>query len=214
MGAEDWIKIIAVLIFFVGPVILRAFGGRDVQPDRRPPVELPDPPPRPQGGQRPQDGQPRSLEDEISEFLRETKRQGGEAPARRDNDSFRDDDDFVTAEPVRPSHSAPTYADRRSTKEVEATSARPALTEAMELGSVEQNPYAEVDVASLSSEPLTYEGLGDEYDYASVDVEPDDPHAEKVAAAVTGITLVEMIRDPNSLRSAFILGEVFRRPNR
>jgi len=203
MDLEDWIKIIAVLIFFVGPVLLRAFGGRDVQPDRRPPVELPDPPPRPQGGQ------PRSLEDEISEFLRETKRQGGEAPARDRNDTFRDDDDFVTAEPVRPS-----YSDRRSPSYPEAEPARAALAQAMETGSTGDNPYAEVDVASLSSEPLTYEGLGDEYDYTSVDVEPDDPHAEKVAAAVTGVTLVEMIRDPNSLRSAFILGEVFRRPNR
>ncbi|MEX0794731.1 MAG: hypothetical protein WD045_16455 [Pirellulaceae bacterium] len=210
MDVEDWIKIIAVLIFFVGPLILRAFGGRDVQPDRRPPVELPDPPPRPQGGQRPPDGQPRSLEDEISEFLRETKRQGGEAPARERNDTFHDDEDFVTAEPVRPS-----YSDRRSSPSyTEAEPAQAALAQALEFKSAHDNPYAEVDVASLSSEPLTYEGLGDEYDYTSVDVEPDDPHAEKVAAAVTGVTLVEMIRDPNSLRSAFILGEVFRRPNR
>lgn len=200
---EDWIKIIAVLIFFVGPVLLRALGGREVQPDR-PPVKLPDPPQQPRGDQ------PRSLEDEISEFLRETKRQGNDPPRRDRSESFLEEgDDFVTAEPVRESRSQ-----RQPTIFAEEEPARASLRQALDTSGPEDNPYAEVDLGSLSSEPLTYEGLGDEYDYASIDVEPDDPHAEKVAAALTGITMVEMIRDPNNLRSAVILGEVFQRPNR
>lgn len=190
------IKIVLVLLFVVGPAILKFFGGSTNQADRTPPPKQSRPPQRPRPQQSGND-----LESEITEFL---QRAGGdkraEAPLPEAQPYYASERDMVKAEVVAPLPPITAHDELPShlveTPEDALPSHGENVTDAVEayLQAAQEPPR----------EPEAYD-----YDLGGMDDE-----GNKLNTADTAAELAAMFRNPSDMRKVVVLNEIMNRPQR
>ncbi|UUO06920.1 hypothetical protein M4951_01080 [Blastopirellula sp. J2-11] len=190
------IKIAIVLLFVVGPAILKMFGGSTTQSDSGRNRETPRPPRTPQKP-RPQQGGGNDLESEISDFLQRANRdqRGESAP--------------------------PTYASEHEMVEAEIVTPLPALTAHDQLPShLADTPQEALPShgEDYTDEVETYLQAAREparepeaFDYDLGDMEEEEGKRQSATAAAE---LAAMFRNPSDMRKVIILNEIMNRPVR
>lgn len=190
------IKIVLVLLFVVGPAILKLFGGSTNQADRTPPPQTNRPPQRPRPQQSGND-----LESEIAEFL---QRAGGdkrtEAPLPEARPVYSSERDMVKAEIVAPLPPISAHDELPShfgeTPEEALPSHGQNYTDAVEtyLQAAQEPPR----------EPEAYD-----YDLGGMDDE-----GNQLKTSDTAAELAAMFRNPSDMRKVIVLNEIMTRPQR
>ncbi|TWT38668.1 hypothetical protein [Blastopirellula retiformator] len=191
------IRIVIVLLFVIGPAILKLFGGKTKQQDHTPAPQKPRAPQRPRPQQAGND-----LESEIAQFLQQAggNKPGQQRPYQDAPPQYASDREMVQAEVVAPLPSLSAHDELPShhikTEQEELPSEGEGYTDAVEayLQAVQEDPR----------EPEAYD-----YDLGGMD---DEGHELK--SSDTAAELAAMFRSPSDIRKVIVLNEIMNRPNR
>ncbi|MFI4874387.1 MAG: hypothetical protein ACIALR_03585 [Blastopirellula sp. JB062] len=193
---ETIIKIVIVLLFVVGPAILKMFGGSTNQSDRGRQPERPRPPQKPRPQQEGND-----LESEIADFLQRANRgQGREERPQQPAPAYVPEPEMVEAEVV------PTMTPLSAHDELPshvADAPKEALPSQGEDYTDEVESYLQA-AREPAREPEAYD-----YDLGGMD-EDDKPRQQENPAA----ELAAMFRSPSDMRKVIVLNEIMNRPTR
>lgn len=182
-GLETLIKIGLVMLFMIGPYLLKLLGGKAVQDDRG-------------NGRQNRRREPQSeLEQEIADFL-EQSRSGSSSTVKAESAEPYTPSDFVEAETshesLRDHHLTSTIGETDPASEAEQRS-RSGVYARRPRDSAEEFQYEEAAEYNVA----------EEYNY----------EAEHQSGGVgAGAEIAAMFRDPSKVRNAFILGEIINRP--
>jgi hypothetical protein len=216
----ELIWVILVLIFVVGPFVLRLFGGTERQPDRTLPRRRPQPP-RPAGQQ-----QPSNVDAEIEDFLRRAQKQrGGESPDEVEVVQPRQqprpalatrapepvaDAVVIEAEPVTEGGLGK-LASTISTSEIERRVGRlgDRVEQADDLMEARLHAVFDKGLGDLSQTPMTAATA----DYTPApEEEATTGEGKKAAAHSAAAGFAARLRSPQGMRDAIVLREILERP--
>ncbi|MCC9606497.1 hypothetical protein LOC68_17560 [Blastopirellula sp. JC732] len=191
------IRIAIVLLFVIGPAILKLFGGKTTQADRTPPPNKPQAPQRPRPQQAGND-----LESEIAQFLQQAGRgdNRSQPPIQEAPPSYASEEAMVRAEMVAPLPPI-TAHDQLPSQHVK--------TEQEELPSHGEHYTDSVEAYLRAAQEGPKEPEAYDYDLGGMDDEGNELKTTSAAAE-----LAAMFRNPSDIRKVIVLNEIMNRPNR